>query len=216
MSAVIRSLPLFPLDVVLFPHERLPLHIFEERYKAMMQYCTTEDEPFGVILSEEDEDQLAEVGCTARVDRVLERYEDGRLNIMCRGEERFRLLQLYFEEEYPTADVERWTEHEPAVSSTLKQRVITQHMKLLEIVGRQVRPSLYEDVPVLSYSLAQNAGLSLHQKQEVLELPTEEERVHYLVEHLQRFLPEIEEQEALRRRIQSNGHFKDFPPEELE
>jgi len=88
-------------------------------------------------------------------------------------------------------------------------------MKLLELAGRTVRPTLYEGVERLSFVLAQNAGLNTVQKQEVLELPSENERIEYLIRHFENLIPRIEQREDVRRRIRSNGHFKDFPPEEV-
>jgi ATP-dependent Lon protease len=160
-----------------------------------------------------DEGKMARVGCTARIVKVLERYEDGRVDLLVRGEERFRILQLYQEAAYGTADIETIEEPERAPERALQERVITQHMRLLELAGRTVRPSLYEDVRALSYIIAPNAGLTLQQKQDLLELMTEKERVDYLVEHLESLIPRVERLEGVRRKIQSNGHFKDFPPE---
>ena len=98
------QLPLFPLNVVLCPQEPLALHIFEPRYREMVSYCLETKEPFGIVLQEEAE--MAVVGCTARIDRVLNRYEDVRLDILVVGEYRFRLQQVYQERAYLTADVE--------------------------------------------------------------------------------------------------------------
>lgn len=209
---ILRSLPLFPLGLVLYPNERLPLHIFEPRYKEMVTYCQEEDAPFGIVLF--DEGSMAQVGCTARIDRTLNRYEDGRLDILVRGEERFRVLAVYDEEAYITADVEPISEPEQQPERDLRERAITQHMKLLELAGRTVRPSLYQDVREVSYILAHNAGLSPEQKQEVLELVTENERIAYLIEHFETLIPRVEQIEEVRRKIQSNGHMKDFPPKE--
>lgn len=211
---ILRSLPLFPLGLVLYPNERLPLHIFEPRYKEMIAYCQEEDVPFGIVFF--DEGSMARVGCTARIDRTLNRYEDGRLDILARGEERFRVLQVYDEEAYITADVEPIREPNERPKRDLRERAITQHMKLLELAGRTVRPSLYQDVRKISYVLAHNAGLSPDQKQEVLELLTENERIAYLIEHFEELIPRVEQIEEVRRKIQSNGHLKDFPPEEEE
>lgn len=211
--AVIRSLPLFPLGLVLYPNERLPLHVFEDRYKDLTQHCLAEDEPFGIVLFEEG--KLADVGSTARIDQIVNRYEDGRMDIVVVGEERFRLDQLYSKESYYTADVEIIEEPDERIDGQLRERVITQHMKLLEVAGRTVRPELYENVEHLSFVLAQNAGLSAEQKQQLLELPSENERIQFLIEHFQQLIPEIERREDKRRKIRSNGHFKDFPPEEV-
>ena len=209
---ILRSLPLFPLGLVLYPNERLPLHIFEPRYKEMVAYCEEEEAPFGIVLF--DEGSMARVGCTARIDRTLNRYDDGRLDILVQGEERFRVLAVYDEAAYITADVEPISEPEQQPERALRERAITQHMKLLELAGRTVRPSLYQGVREVSYVLAHNAGLSPEQKQAVLELVTENERIAYLIEHFEGLIPRVEQIEEVRRKIQSNGHMKDFPPEE--
>lgn len=210
----IRSLPLFPLGLVLYPHERLPLHIFEQRYKELTRYCLEHDAPFGIVLF--DEGEMARTGSTARIREVLNRYEDGRMDILVEGEQRFRLGQLYSRKSYITADVELMEEEpDEGVDFALRERVITQHMKLLELAGRTVRPTLYEGVDYLSFVLAQNAGLETAQKQELLELPSENERIEYLIHHFQQLIPRVEQREDVRRRIRSNGHFKDFPPEEV-
>lgn len=212
MSTVIEELPLFPLDVVLYPGEVLPLHIFEDRYRRMVEDCLQADQPFGVLLSEEED--VAEVGCTARIQEIIQRYEDGRLDILTLGERRFRVRRVdEARAAYLTGEVETIDEPDEVVPQGMRERVITQHMKLLELTGHTVRPSVYENREDLSYTLANNAGLSLGQKQEVLELLTEGERMHYLADYFEDFLPRVEKEESLRRRIQSNGHFEDFPPE---
>ena len=211
MSSIDR-LPLFPLGLVLYPAERLPLHIYEERYKEMIGRCVAEDEPFGVVLYEDE--RLARVGSTARVVRVLERFADGRMNILAEGLQRFRIQALYDDRAYLTADVRLLDEPDEPLDTSIKQRAIAQHIRLLELAQRTVRPSLYENVRELSYVLAQNAGLSSYQKQQLLEMPSENERMGFLTRYFEQLLPRIEEAETLRRKIQSNGHLKDFPPEE--
>lgn len=211
--ASIDSLPLFPLNLVLYPGERLPLHIFEDRYKELTAYCLDHDVAFGVIRT--DGETMADVGTTARIQEVVTRYEDGRMDVVVEGEERFRLREVHEQKSYYTADVELLEDIEANVDLSLKERVITQHMKLLELAGRTVRPDLYENVNTLSYVLAQNAALEDEQKQELLELSSENERIRYLVRHFETLIPRVEMEEDVHRRIRSNGHFKDFPPEEV-
>lgn len=205
------ALPIFPLGVVLYPHEQLPLHIFEPKYKEMIARSIEENRPFGIVLF--DEGTMSEVGSTATVVNVMSRYEDGRMDVMIEGRRRFRVLRLYPEDPYITADVELLTEPTEAPKRDLTERAITQHMKLLELAGRTVRPSLYQDVRDVSYVMAHNAGLTLQQKQKVLELRGENDRIAYLVDHFEELIPKVEQMEDLRRKIRSNGHFKDFPPE---
>ena len=213
MASSIDSLPLFPLNLVLYPGERLPLHVFEERYKDLTQYCLDHDVPFGILRAEDD--AVAEVGTTARIQEVVTRYEDGRLDIAVEGEERFRLREMHDEKSYYTGDVVLLEDPVPDLDLELKERVITQHMKLLELAGRTVRPDLYEDVPYLSFVLARNAALDGDQKQALLERDSETERIEYLIDHFESLIPRVEQKEDAHRRIRSNGHFKDVPPEEV-
>src|SRR5919197_5405949 len=98
------DLPIFELPVVLLPGELLPLHIFEERYKRMIGHCLDASEPFGIVFG--DEEGARNVGCEARVAEVLERFDDGRLNIVVAGERPFRVLDRYEAPEYPAGEVE--------------------------------------------------------------------------------------------------------------
>lgn len=211
--ASINSLPLFPLNLVLYPNERLPLHIFEERYKELTRYCLDHEVPFGLIRTEDG--TLADVGTTARIQKVVNRYEDDRMDIAVQGEERYQLLDLHEEKSYYTADVSLLEDEDETLDPDLKERAITQHMKLLELAGRTVRPDLYKNVDKLSFVLAQNAVLDEEQKQDLLEQTSERERIRYLIRHFKALIPRIEEKEDVNRRIRSNGHFKDFPPEEV-
>lgn len=215
VMASIDSLPLFPLDLVLYPGEELPLHIFEDRYRALIHFCLDHDVSFGVVRSDEDEEGIAEIGTTARIQEVVAQYDDGRMDVLVQGEERFRITEIHDEKFYYTADVTLLEDTGEALDFGLKERVITQHMKLLELVGRTVRPDLYEHVDSLSFVLAQNAALDEEQKQDVLELTSEGERIRYLIRHFKSLIPQVERKEDVHRRIRSNGHFQDFPPEEV-
>lgn len=214
---VINSLPLFPLDLVLYPGERLTLHIFEERYKDLVAYCLEHEVPFGIVWADEGtaDETWAEVGTTVRIHDVLKRYTDGRLDIAVEGEERFQITETHENFSYFTVDVRLLKDEETSADLKLRERVITQHMRLLELAGRTVRPDLYENVDRLSLVVAQNAALDPEQKQELLEFTTEGERIRYLIHHFESIIPQLEQQEGMRRRIRSNGYFKDFPPEEV-
>jgi len=201
------DLPLFPLGLVLYPGEALPLHIFEYRYREMLRHCLETEEPFGVVLVEDE--RLAEVGCTAQVERVLQRYEDGRLDVMVRGVERFRIEEVRQERAYLTAHVRPYGTPEPLPDATARERVITLHMKLLELTGETIRPHIYEGPKQVSFVVAQNAGLDLPRKQALLELRSEQERLDYLADHLEQVIPEVTLAREQARRIRSNGHFKE-------
>ena len=204
------KIPLFPLELVLYPGETIPLHIFEPRYKAMVKDCLSADQSFGVVLF--DAGEISDVGCVAEIREVLKRYPDGRMDISIEGRKRFRIEELDDEDEYIRARVEMLADATDTVDRNVQQRVIAQHMRLLELAGRDVSPSVYQDLDNVSFFIAQNAGLTLTQKQSILEIPSESDRISYLVSFLESFIPQVERIDVLRKKIRSNGHFKDFPP----
>jgi ATP-dependent Lon protease len=200
------DLPLFPLGIVLYPGESVPLHIFEYRYREMLRHCLETEEPFGIVLVEDE--RMASVGCTAQVERILQRYEDGRLDVIVRGGERFRIEEVRQERAYLTATARPYETPEPLPDAAARERVITLHMKLLELSGETLRPHIYEGPKQVSFVVAQNAGLDLPRKQELLELRSEQERLDFLATHLEQVIPEVERARDQARRIRSNGHFK--------
>lgn len=199
------DVPLFPLGVVLYPGERAPLHIFEHRYRELVRYCLETGEPFGVVLT--DDDRMAEVGSLVQIERVLQRYEDGRLDILVRALERIRIVEVHQERVYLTATTRSYETLDPLPEPAARERVITLHMKLLELAGEKLRPSLYEGSKRVSFVIAQNAGLDLPRKQELLELRSEQERLRYLADHLEQIIPEVKRLRERMRRVRSNGHF---------
>jgi ATP-dependent Lon protease len=207
-------LPLFPLELVLYPGETVPLHIFEPRYKEMIRDCLSGDRSFGVVLTIEG--VLSDVGCVAEIRQILKRYPDGRLDIAVEGRQRFRVREVSEARQYMQGRVDVLPEASEEVDPNIQQRVIAQHMKLLELAGREVSPSIYQDVDMVSFFIAQNAGLTLAQKQSVLEKESETDRISFLVSFLEGFIPQVEKMGTLREKIRSNGHFKDFPPDVIE
>lgn len=207
----INDFPLFPLGLVLYPEEELPLHIFETRYREMTDACLETDSPFGIVLTQDG--VMSKVGCSAQIESVVQSYDDGRKDIIVSGVERFRVVDVMEEKSYLTGQVEFIVDDAQEIDIHLRERVIAQHIKLLELAGRMPAPTNYSNRTYLSFFIAHNAGLTLEQKQEVLEMDGELDRLAYLVSHLEQFLPMVEEVEAIRSKVSSNGHFKDFPPE---
>jgi len=203
-------IPIFPLGIVLYPGEPVPLHIFEPRYREMVRVCLEEDLPFGVV--HVSEEALAEVGCTARIRRVLTRYDDGRMDIMALGEERFRIVEIYRDRPFLTAEVEPFgPERLDPVDPAARERVITQHMKLLEMAGERIRPAVYERARWVSFVVAQNAGLEVEQKQRLLEMRSERERIAFLIQHFRGLLRRVARAQRLRKLAQGDGHSEGWP-----
>ena len=205
------EIALFPLGIVLFPDEMIPLHIFEERYKQLVADCVRNSAPFGIALYEGG--KLSPVGCAAVITDIERTYEDGRLDIHVTGTDRFHVRRITDDGSYMRCEVEWIEDVDAPFDGPEVQRLIAQHMKLLELAGRTVRPEFYQTDGLLSYRLARNAGLELAQKQTLLEADSEKDRIDQLVGHLQHFIPKVERFETVRQKVRSNGHFSDFPPE---
>ena len=205
------SLPLFTLNTVLYPEEVLPLHVFETKYKQLIDDCLEANAPFGVVLNQDG--VLQDIGCTASITKVTSVNDQGEKDIIVTGLERFRIKQVYRVKPYLTADIDALIDQNGPLSIQFTERVIAQHIKLLELAGRTPSPVMYQERERLSFFIAHNAGLTVQQKQDVLEMSSEVERIQYLIGHLERFIPAVEEAESVRQKVRSNGHFKDFPPE---
>ena len=115
-----RNFPLFPLGIVALPGELVPLHIFEERYKTMMNECLRDDSEFGIVWLSDD--GLREIGCACTIERVLERMEDGRMNLLTRGTRPFRVVERQGELAYPAGVVEFLDDREETIDPELAER----------------------------------------------------------------------------------------------
>lgn len=203
-----QMLPLFPLQVVLFPHSILPLHIFEERYKQLVGECLEERErEFGINLVTDQ--GLARVGCTAVVADVLKRYSDGRLDILVEGRRRFELARLMSGPAAYSVGHIRWlNDIEEDVDVELARETVQLHNQLVDMVYRQSQFKLEYDPTGggLSFRIAQKAGMEMSQRQRLLEMNSENERLRFLQEYFLGVIPKLERMEEVERIIKSDGY----------
>jgi Lon protease-like protein len=193
------ELPLFPLNVVLFPGMRMPLHIFEERYKAMIGDCVQREQPFGVVLIKEgkevgDPAEPFNTGTSARITQVA-RLEEGRMNIVTHGERRFELVEITQRRPHLVGRVRYLDEAAGAVPPPLlkevreDQAVLLRHLAALA-GGWVAQVEVPEDPVSLSFaviaSLASTIDLPAQLRQRLLEAPTAQERLKLLAPILQR------------------------------
>jgi ATP-dependent Lon protease len=201
-----RLLPLFPLSVVLLPATPLPLHIFEERYKQMMAELIASSGEFGVVLAKDD--GIVNVGCTATVDRVLQKYPDGRLDLLALGQRRFRIVSVDEELPYLRAQVEYFNDEEVSdVPLNLRQKAIDGYEKLRAVESPNVIIEPQLDAPQLSFQLAQFIS-DLDKRQTVLSLRSEVERLQYLVTTFPDYIAQRERVALAKRVGPLNGHAK--------
>ena len=200
MAALI---PLFPLDVVLFPGTPLPLHIFEPRYKEMIAECLAQNRLFGVIRAVEQ--SLAEVGCTAEIVTVVKEYSDGRLDLVTEGRRRFELLGVNQERSFLQAEVVMIDDEPGAPPKEDTDCAVQLHAELLAIAGAQQDISA-ADPAVLSFYLAGSLPLDLDFKQKLLSLRSEAERLSLLITYLEKLIPNLHRAARAREKAGGNGH----------
>jgi Lon protease-like protein len=196
------ELGLFPLGVVLLPTEQIPLHIFEDRYQELIGECLEEDREFGLIYA--DDDGLREIGTRAAVTEVLERFEDGRLNIVVEGRERFRLLELTTGRSFHTGVVEPVEDDPDEADPTERQRALDLFARLVELTGAEVEAP-NTDVPQLSYALAGRFEFAAELKQRLLQLRSERERVSLLAQLLEGAAEAVAREREIAERAAGNG-----------
>ncbi len=196
-------IPLFPLDVVLFPGTPLPLHIFEPRYKDMIGECLSQHRTFGVVRVVEQ--GLAEVGCTAEIITVVKEYPDGRLDLVTEGRKRFELLRVNQERSFLQAEVLMIDDEPGAPPQADTARAVQLHSEMLAIAGAEQDLSA-ADPKLLSFYLAGSLPLDLDFKQRLLSLRSEPERVTLLISYLETIIPNLRRAAAAREKAGGNGH----------
>ena len=195
-------LPLFPLDVVLFPGTPLPLHVFEPRYKEMIGECIEEKRLFGVIRVQEN--NLADVGCTAEIVAVTKRYDDGRMDIVTQGRERFELLEVNQERAFLRGEILYVSDDPAQPTAEERDRAIELHRQILALASAQQH--LADGDPPLSYQLAGSLPLDLDFKQQLLGLRSEAERIRAVIEYFGNILPNLRRAVTVRQKAGGNGH----------
>jgi Lon protease-like protein len=195
-------LPLFPLEIVVFPGSPLPLHIFEPRYKEMIGECLSQDRPFGMVRAKEN--ALSAIGCSARIINVIKTYEDGLMDIAAEGAQRFEIIQVNQERSFLQAEVSFFDDEPSIVSKSAADTVVQLHEQLFAVMGQTVEVD--RDAALLSYRLAQDLPVDLDFKQTLLEMKSESERVEILTEYYRATIPKIENSLRVRQRASGNGH----------
>jgi len=183
-------MPIFPLELVLLPGVPLPLHIFEPRHKEMIAECLEQKKPFGVVRASSD--GVADIGCTAEIMSVTKKYDDGRMDILTRGVERFEVIQVNEERSFLQAEislVQDEDEDEPGKPATeMVTQAVRLHAEIAKLAGAE--PSgPDEQAGNLSFLLAGSLPLDLDFKQSLLSTLSEAKRLEAVVGYLEAILP---------------------------
>ena len=195
---------------VVFPGVQSILTIRDQAGQLLIQYARETDEPVGVVWHQGE--RLSPVGCRVQIQRIIGHDEQGGLLVAVKGVERFILKEVQYERRYPLGVVEWWPDVPAEISTSRRERLITQHIKWLEQTQQPLRLHVYEQIPFVSYLIAANVGLSQQQRQEILELASEADRIEWLLAYLSQELLQLEQMREVRQQVKSNGHFSQNPP----
>jgi Lon protease-like protein len=198
----VAEIGLFPLELVLLPTERVPLHVFEPRYKELIGECLRSGEEFGLVL--EDGQGRREIGTRAAVVEVLQVFDDGRMNVVVEGRGRFRLRELTAGREFLTGEVEPVDDEDADASGADGDRALTLFRQLVEAVGEDVEEPDGESGS-LAFEIAARVDFGIEPKQELLELRSEPERLRQLSALLEGAIEAVRREREVRERASTNG-----------
>ena len=202
-------IPIFPLAIVVYPGEQLNLHIFEPRYRQLINECFAAKKPFGIPAVIDD--KINEMGTLVQVTAISQVYEDGIMDIKTEGLQVFRMLETIHElpDKLYSGAIVNYPDNDERGNRMLMNGIvkgIKELHKLLNIEKKFVKP----DEELWSYDVAHHAGMSLQEEYELLELMHESQRQEYLKRHLTKVIPVLAEMEILKEKVKLNGHFKNL------
>jgi Lon protease-like protein len=205
--ALTRDFPLFPLGMVALPTELVPLHIFEERYKTMIGLCIEQESEFGIVWMAED--GLRPIGCACEIAEVLERMEDGRINLIARGTRPFRIEARQDELPYPAGTVEFLEDRSEETDSQLAEDAHAAYADLVEQATDRT-PDLEEIGAMSAYQMAATVEFGLDAKQGLLDLRSETARLRLVTRLFRAAIKRLDFVERAQARARSNGkvHFE--------
>lgn len=198
------KIPLFPLDLVLFPGAPLPLHIFEPRYREMVDECLASKASFGVVRAQHD--GLSAIGCTAQIVRVLHSYPDGRSDILTQGEDRFEIDQLDNSRSFLQAEITLLPDMGQSALRGAREECVAMHFEILALLGiAENSLHLSLDAPV-AYLLAAAVPGDLDFQQALLAMRSDAARTETLLAYYHEILPKLRRNKHAVQQASTNGH----------
>jgi Lon protease-like protein len=204
-------IPIFPLGLVLLPQKSLPLHIFEDRYKQMINTCLANDKVFGIVFFSGN--QFKTIGCTARIIDILKRYDDGRMDIITKGENRFSIKALFEKKPYMEARVE-FFDDQPEEDSNLESSqklagTCSRLLKQINVMTGQYTEGDFDDrldPKTISFMAAACDGFSNEEKQRFLEMTVTVKRLQKAAQALEQLIHRLSITRKIERIIGGNGN----------
>jgi ATP-dependent Lon protease len=193
---------LFPLNLVLLPGEQAPLHIFEPRYRELIGECMNEGREFGILL--EDDEGMREVGTRCGVIEVIDRFPDGRLNVVVEARERFQLVEVTRGRSFQTAEIEALPDEGETPTDAEVEEVLAAYERVVEAAEADLE-DLDLDAQSIAFQIAARIDFGTEIKQGLLELRSERERVVRLSPMLNRAADAVKREREIRERASGNG-----------
>ena len=202
-------IPIFPLNIVVFPGEKLNMHIFEARYKQLINDCVEQKKPFGIVSAIDG--KLRDFGTLINVEEISKRYDDGKLDIKTKATKVFVVLEIIKElpDKFYGGAIVNYPNNLELINVKLMSKILkdVRHLHKLLNVTKDFKKS---DETLCSYDIAHHVGLSVNEEYEMLELLHENQRLEYIRRHITKTIEVVTGVENLKDKIKLNGHFREL------
>ncbi len=202
-------LPLFPLQLVAYPGERIPLHIFEDRYQQLINDCEEQDIAFGIPAVVDDQ---IKYGTEIRLDSVVNRYENGSSDIICKAGRIFKVVEFFnpLEDKLYAGGRVAWIDDIDNGTEEQRNLLFQLITKLYDLIDTDMPKDI--DTVTNSYQYAHKIGMSIKQEHDLLGITSEQERLQFMIDHIREIIPVLSEVNRTKTIIQMNGHFRNYDP----
>lgn len=211
----VTEIALFPLNVVLFPYSKLPLYIFEERYKKMINDCLNNEKVFGINFFADKKIHLT--GCTASVDEVINRTGTGEMNLTVKGLRRYKILnyELGIDGYYKGTIEYKEDIIDPVINRAGMENAVKQYNDLVELVYKgnvlkidMSEPKWSDGSRSLAFAMAEKCGMNLPERQSLLETDSENKRLDQILKYFDEIIPKMKEAHKISDIIKSDGYIQ--------
>lgn len=206
-----KVIPIFPLQLVVFPNSKYPLHIFEPRYKKMINKCLNDNSGFGIVASFVS--RISDVGVYVRVKNVLRKYDNGEVDIVVQGVKRFLMNKTQTHPDgYYISDVKEYEDNSFEIDYSLVEELQTEFEEIVELANYKLEDAFWNNLKsakLKSYKIDEKSGLSYEKQQELLILKKENDRLNYLIDYFNSIKDKISDAEALKKIIRNDGYINE-------
>lgn len=203
-----KTIPIFPLSLVVFPFSKVPLHIFEERYKKMINKCLDEKTGFGIVSLIWNE--MSKVGSYVMIEKVERKKENGEMDIIVKGISRFKTIKkINHPDGYIVATIEEYADDSDEINALLLKELRENFEDIIRKVNFTLEDTFwknYDDTSLKSFKIAEKSGLNLKQRQKLLSLKKENERINFLLKHLTNLDKKISERFTKGAIVMGDGY----------